>query len=249
MTVRRLSAVDAQTYWMSAKIPNDTVLLYGFAGVPADLDRRIEQIAVRGPRLPRPGGAHRRRRAPHLSRVGASRRRPLAVRRARHRGPHIQGCLDQVECRSPPTSWMRGWRRGGCMCSPTSRAFPARRAQARSRYFRSRMRSAAGGEPRRPPRSCSAGPMASSRGSTPRRARLVSVCRSWGFVPPERIAGWSKTPMREGFRRRPICVRRCGPTRVPAGPRHLRTVVGRRSDLSGPTVTVAALSAVSVALC
>jgi hypothetical protein len=26
----RLSAVDAQTYWMSAKIANDTVLLYGF---------------------------------------------------------------------------------------------------------------------------------------------------------------------------------------------------------------------------
>ena len=34
----------------------------------------------------------------------------------------------------------------------------------------------------------------------------------------------------------------------PAGPRHLRTLVRRRSDLSGPTVTVAALSAVSVAL-
>ena len=30
MTVRRLSAVAGQTYWMSAKIPNDTVLLYGY---------------------------------------------------------------------------------------------------------------------------------------------------------------------------------------------------------------------------
>lgn len=47
MTVRRLSAVDAQTYWMAAKIPNDTVLLYGFDGVPADLDAAIEEIAQR----------------------------------------------------------------------------------------------------------------------------------------------------------------------------------------------------------
>ena len=47
MPVRRLSAVDAQTYWMSAKIPNDTVLLYGFAGVPADLEQAIEEIAAR----------------------------------------------------------------------------------------------------------------------------------------------------------------------------------------------------------
>lgn len=43
----RLCAVDAQTYWMSAKIPNDTVLLFGFAGVPADLERALAQIAER----------------------------------------------------------------------------------------------------------------------------------------------------------------------------------------------------------
>src|ERR1700730_2135301 len=47
MAPRRLSAVDAQTFWMSAKIPNDTVLLYGFAGVPADLEQALEQIAER----------------------------------------------------------------------------------------------------------------------------------------------------------------------------------------------------------
>src|SRR5690348_18337114 len=47
MMVRRLSAVDAQTYWMSAKIPNDAFLLYGFAGVPADLDRALGVIRRR----------------------------------------------------------------------------------------------------------------------------------------------------------------------------------------------------------
>ena len=47
MTVRRLAAVDAQTYWMSAKIPNDQFLLYGFAGMPGNLDRAVEVIRSR----------------------------------------------------------------------------------------------------------------------------------------------------------------------------------------------------------
>jgi hypothetical protein len=47
MLVRRLSAVDAQTYWMSAKIPNDQFLLYAFAGVPSDLQRALEPIRRR----------------------------------------------------------------------------------------------------------------------------------------------------------------------------------------------------------
>ena len=45
--MRRLAAVDAQTYWMSAKIPNDQFLLYGFAGVPADIDKAIDVIRGR----------------------------------------------------------------------------------------------------------------------------------------------------------------------------------------------------------
>jgi WS/DGAT C-terminal domain len=47
MTVRRLSAVDAQTHWTSAKIPNDQFLLYGFAGVPTGLDRALDVIRQR----------------------------------------------------------------------------------------------------------------------------------------------------------------------------------------------------------
>jgi hypothetical protein len=47
MAVRRLAAVDAQTYWMSAKIPNDQFLLYGFAGVPTDLDHAMDVIRER----------------------------------------------------------------------------------------------------------------------------------------------------------------------------------------------------------
>ena len=45
--MRRLATVDAQTYWMSAKIPNDQFLLYGFAGRPANLDQAIDVIRGR----------------------------------------------------------------------------------------------------------------------------------------------------------------------------------------------------------
>jgi hypothetical protein len=47
MIVRRLSAVDAQMHWMSAKIPNDQFLLYGFAGVPSDLEQALASVQAR----------------------------------------------------------------------------------------------------------------------------------------------------------------------------------------------------------
>jgi hypothetical protein len=47
MMVRRLSAVDAQMYWMSAKVPNDEFLLYGFAGVVSERERALEVIRQR----------------------------------------------------------------------------------------------------------------------------------------------------------------------------------------------------------
>ncbi|MCT7657066.1 WSD1 family O-acyltransferase [Mycobacterium deserti] len=50
MPVRRLHAVDAQTYWMSVKVPNDQFLLYGFAGVPVDVDHAVEAVRSRARR-------------------------------------------------------------------------------------------------------------------------------------------------------------------------------------------------------
>lgn len=47
MGADRLTAVDAQSFWMSAKIPNDTFLLFGFAGVPADLQCAIDEVRTR----------------------------------------------------------------------------------------------------------------------------------------------------------------------------------------------------------
>jgi hypothetical protein len=47
-----MAAVDAQFYWMSAKIPNDQFLLYAFAGMPADLDSALEEVRSRARACP-----------------------------------------------------------------------------------------------------------------------------------------------------------------------------------------------------
>ena len=47
MSTQRLTPIDAQTFWTSAKIPNDTFLLFGFAGVPADLEQAIDEARAR----------------------------------------------------------------------------------------------------------------------------------------------------------------------------------------------------------
>jgi hypothetical protein len=43
----RMTAVDAQFYWMSAKIPSDQFLLYAFAGEPTDFDRAVDDVRSR----------------------------------------------------------------------------------------------------------------------------------------------------------------------------------------------------------
>lgn len=48
----RLAVVDAQTWWASAKIPNDQFLLYGFTGVPADLDAALVEVRERARSCP-----------------------------------------------------------------------------------------------------------------------------------------------------------------------------------------------------
>jgi hypothetical protein len=47
-----MAAVDAQFYWMSAKVPNDEFLLYAFDSEPADLGRAIEQVRRRARTCP-----------------------------------------------------------------------------------------------------------------------------------------------------------------------------------------------------
>lgn len=50
--MRRLAAIDAQNWWMSAKFPNDQFLLYGFGGVPDDLDAALAEVRTRAQQCP-----------------------------------------------------------------------------------------------------------------------------------------------------------------------------------------------------
>jgi hypothetical protein len=43
----RMTAVDAQFYWMSAKVPNDEFLVYAFDGQPTDFERAVEDVRRR----------------------------------------------------------------------------------------------------------------------------------------------------------------------------------------------------------
>lgn len=47
-----MAAVDAQFYWMSAKIPSDEFLLYAFDGEPEDIERAVDQIYRRARACP-----------------------------------------------------------------------------------------------------------------------------------------------------------------------------------------------------
>ncbi|MFY9766101.1 MAG: WS/DGAT domain-containing protein [Mycobacterium sp.] len=43
----RMAAVDAQFHWMSAKVPSDDFLLYAFAGEPTDFERAVDEVRGR----------------------------------------------------------------------------------------------------------------------------------------------------------------------------------------------------------
>jgi hypothetical protein len=43
----RMTAVDAQFYWLSAKVPSDQFLLYAFDGEPTDFERAVDDVRGR----------------------------------------------------------------------------------------------------------------------------------------------------------------------------------------------------------
>jgi hypothetical protein len=52
MAAHSMAAVDAQFYWMSAKVPSDQFLLYAFDGEPSDLELATEQVCRRARECP-----------------------------------------------------------------------------------------------------------------------------------------------------------------------------------------------------
>jgi hypothetical protein len=43
----RMTAIDAQFYWMSAKVPSDAFMLYAFDGQPTDFEHAVDQVRIR----------------------------------------------------------------------------------------------------------------------------------------------------------------------------------------------------------
>src|ERR1700744_1905815 len=51
-TATRMTAVDAQFYWMSAKVPSDEFMLYAFDGEPTAFERAVDEIRSRAQACP-----------------------------------------------------------------------------------------------------------------------------------------------------------------------------------------------------
>lgn len=238
-----MAAVDAQFYWMSAKIPSDEFLLYAFDGEPADCAGALERVCARA------------RACPDLAMRVADRGR-LAYPRwvpagpgpewvARHdlADPGWRECLaavvaladDQLDARAMP------WRlhvftpvfgvpgvSGPGSVAVLQVAHPladGARASALAAWLFGR---AAPVPSLAPP----------SAGFLPWRA--VEAARAHRRLVRDTDAGL----LAPGAGSRPP-----QPTNArPGGARSVRTLVRRRSQLRGPTVTVGVLAAVSAAL-
>ena len=48
----RMTAIDAQFYWMSTKIPSDEFMLYAFDGLPTDFERAVDEVCGRAKAAP-----------------------------------------------------------------------------------------------------------------------------------------------------------------------------------------------------
>jgi hypothetical protein len=246
MTVRRLSAVDAQMYWMSAKIPNDTVLLYGFAGVPVDLEQALERIAARA------------RNCPDLT-VRIARGGPLSypawVRRDVDRSQFVvhgdggrtwQQCLSEVTdvIAQPVDASVAAWRLHvftdvlgvpGAVVPGTVAVLQISHALGgggRTCHPAAIMLGRVGDvvpQIEVAPPGIRALPTLSFRAARAHR-QLVEDTAAGRVPPPAELRPALRT------------------NALPVGLRQIRTVVRKRSNLSGSTVTVGVLSAVSAAL-
>ena len=246
MTVRRLTPIDAQTFWLSAKIPNDTFLLFGFAGVPADLEQTLADVSSRA-------GARPDLAVRIDDRGGLT--YPALVRRDVDRAQFVvhdiadrtwPGCLaavgaliaEQLDARQ--AAWrlhvftgvdgVPGVKGPGTVA--VLQISHALGGGGRTSAHAALMFGRVGGEVPEisPPHAGPfALPVAGLRAARAHR-RLVADVEA-GLVPPQADL---RPLLRTNAR--------------PSGARTLRTVTRKRSDLTGGTVTVGVLSAVSTAL-
>lgn len=245
MAANRLTAVDAQMFWMSARMPNDTFLLYGFDGVPADLDAAIGELVTNArtsPDLSQRIEDESRLQYPSWVHHAAS-----AEQFAVHQlaDPSWTGCLeavsalvdDQLDPREMP------WRVhlfAGVVGVPG--------VDGAGTVAVLQITHALGGGGR------TCGPAAVMFGGSAVVAPVTPAYASpallvWRSVEAARAHRRLVSDTEAG--RVPPPAAPCVPLRTndnPAGVLAMRTVVRDRAQLSGATVTVAALSAISEAL-
>ncbi|OBJ28322.1 DUF1298 domain-containing protein [Mycolicibacter heraklionensis] len=243
MRGRPMTAIDAQFYWMSAKIPSDQFLLYAFAGVPADLDDAIAAVLDRARMIPdltirvAEAGALRYPRWVPCTEPSED------VAAIRAPGDSWDGCLaavarltdDQLDVRVTP------WRLH--VFAPVH-DIPGHRGAATVAVLQVAHALADGGRAsalaawlfgRSAP---VPGVPTPGRGFLPWRA--IVAARTHRSRVDDTAAGLLPPPVGD---RPPLAT-----NNRPAGGRTLRTLVRQRTELRGPTVTVAVLSAVSTAL-
>ncbi|WP_122497789.1 WS/DGAT domain-containing protein [Mycobacterium attenuatum] len=243
MAAQRMAAVDAQFYWMSAKIPNDQFLLYAFDGAPADAEPAVAQLLDRARACPDLRMRVRDGSALSYPQWVATGVEPEQVVRHEPADDTWHGCLaavagladEQLDIRRmpwrvhlfAPVTGIPGTRAAGTVAvlQVAHALGDGARASAMAAWLFGRKAPVA--------------PVARPRpGFLPWRAaaaagshrRLVRDTRSGRLAP--------------GVGSRPLL-----PTNArPAGARAVRTLVRQRSQVPGPTVTVGVLAAVSTAL-
>jgi hypothetical protein len=246
MSTQRLTPTDAQTFWMSAKIPNDTFLLFGFAGAPADLEATLDDLASRA------------RGCPDLTVRIDDRRRlgyPAWVRRTVDRSqfvvhdletPTWAGCLAEV-CRliaSQLDARVAAWR---LHVFPGVDGVPGVAGDGTVAVLQISHALGGGGRTAAPAalmfgRVDAVVPGIDVRPAGPAALPLLGVraARAHRRFVADNEAGL--VPRQADLR--PLLRTNARPS----GSTGLRTVVRKRSELAGGTVTVAALSGISSAL-
>ena len=239
-----MAPADAQLYWMSAKIPNDQFLLYVFAGAPGDIAGAVSDVITRA------------RACPSLRlRVddrGAGWRYPVWVERAVDADQIVIHPADRLD-----------WR--ACLDAVTGLAVD--QLDLRQKAWRLHLFTPVSDAPGIPgPATVAVVQIGHALGDGITSATLAGVLfgRAATVYPVGRPA--RTRPVRRGIaaasaHRRAerdiaagLLARPAEPRPVlstnnrPAGARVLRTVVRRRAELSGPTVTAGVLTAISAAL-
>jgi hypothetical protein len=243
MAAHRMAAVDAEFYWMSAKVPNDDFQLWAFDGEPADLDAAVDEVCRRA------------RACPALTiRVHD----PSPLRYPQWVPAPVS--REQVVCHDVVD---RSWQ--GCLAAVVGLA--AGQLDMRQIPWRVHVFTPVFGVPGvdgpgtvailQYPHALADGVRASAMGAwlfgravpVPELQRLPAGFLPWRALDAARTHREFVRDTHAGLLAPGIGYRPLLPTNArPAGDRSIHTLVRRRSQMPGPTVTVAVLAAVSTAL-